>query len=117
MHRTVLKSKIHRARVTATNKEYEGSVTIDRALLDAADIKPHELVQIVNVSNGERFKTYAIAGDEKEVCLNGAAARLVEPGDIVIVLSYRISDKNELPAPTIISVDEVNQIIETDKGS
>jgi aspartate 1-decarboxylase len=112
MKRTLLKSKIHRARVTATDKAYEGSITIDRELLAAAAIAPHERVQVVNVTTGGRFETYAITGDHGEVCLNGAAARLAEPGDIVIIMSYGVYDEDEQPDPTIVSVDETNTIAE-----
>ena len=88
--RTMLKSKIHRATVTETNINYEGSITVDTRLLEAADILPYEQVQVLNVNNGARFATYAIEGKagSGEICLNGAAARLAVPGDIVIILTY-----------------------------
>lgn len=107
---------IHRARVTATDKAYGGNITIDTELLAAADIVPHERVQVVNVTTGGRFKTYAIAGDDGEVCLNGAAARLPEPGDIVIIMSYARYAEDEHPEPTIISVDGMNTLIELANG-
>ena len=90
MTRTMLKSKIHRATVTEANIEYEGSVSIDPALLDAADMLPYERVEIWNCSNGNRLRTYVIEGepDSGEVCVNGAAAHLVKPGDIVILASF-----------------------------
>lgn len=90
MYRTMLKSKIHRAVLTGANLDYVGSITIDRDLMDAADILPHELVQVVNNNNGARFETYCIEGPRGSgvVCLNGAAARLGQPGDILIILSY-----------------------------
>ena len=90
MQRTMLKSKIHRARVTGACIDYEGSVTIDAVLLEAADIMEYEQVQIYNVSNGERFTTYAIAGEPNggEICLNGAAARKVSANDLVIICTY-----------------------------
>jgi aspartate 1-decarboxylase len=116
MHRILLKSKIHRARVTATDKTYEGSITVDTELLAAADIVPHERVQVVNVTTGERFETYAIAGDDGEVCLNGAAARLAEPGDIVIIMSYARYAEDEHHDPSIILVDEMNTITEQTNG-
>lgn len=112
MHRTLLKSKIHRVRVTTTDKDYEGSITIDSELLTAADIAPHERVQIVNVTTGGRFVTYAIPGNDGEVCLNGAAARLAEPGDIIIIMSYARYTDDEHHDPSIIFVDEINSITE-----
>ena len=90
MIRTMLKSKIHRATVTEANLEYEGSVTIDRTLLEAADLLPYEQVQIYDCTNGSRLITYAIPGepDSGEICINGAAAHLIKPGDVVIIASY-----------------------------
>lgn len=87
---TLLKSKIHRAIVTQTELHYEGSITIDSELMDIADIKPYEKVQVVNINNGKRFETYVIEGEKgsKEICLNGAAARLAEKGDRIIILAY-----------------------------
>src|SRR5512137_1084778 len=87
--RTMLKSKIHRAHVTDANVNYEGSITIDRKLMEAADILPYEQVDVVNVNNGARFTTYAIVGEQGEICINGAAARLAVRGDIVIIISYQ----------------------------
>jgi len=86
----MMKSKIHRARVTEVNIDYEGSITIDKRLMEEADILPYEQVQVLNVNNGARFSTYAIKGeaDSGQICLNGAAARLVAKGDTVIILSY-----------------------------
>lgn len=88
--RTMLKSKIHRARVTDANVDYEGSITIDKELMVAADILPYEQVHVLNINNGVRFSTYAIEGEpgSGEICLNGAAARLALKGDIVIILTY-----------------------------
>ena len=86
--RTMLKGKIHRATVTDCNVHYEGSVTIDRRLMQAADILPYEQVHVLDVNNGSRLMTYAIEGETGEICLNGAAARLVHKGDTVIILSY-----------------------------
>ena len=90
MMRTMLKSKIHRATVTEANVEYEGSITIDPDLLDAADIVPYEQVDVLDVTNGHRLSTYVIAGERGsgEICVNGAAAHLVKPHDLVIICSY-----------------------------
>jgi aspartate 1-decarboxylase len=90
MMRTMLKSKIHRATVTEANIEYEGSITIDPDLLDAADLLPYEQVDVLDVTNGHRLTTYAIAGERGsgEICVNGAAAHLVKPHDVVIICSY-----------------------------
>src|SRR5262245_1747047 len=105
----MLKSKIHRAVVTDANLHYVGSVTVDPALLDAADILEHEQVAIVDIDNGARLETYAIAGvrGSGDLCLNGAAARLVQPGDRVIVISYAEYDEAELAGyrPLIVHVD------------
>ncbi|MDD5703033.1 MAG: aspartate 1-decarboxylase [Dehalococcoidales bacterium] len=115
--RTMLKSKIHRARVTDGNIDYEGSITIDKKLMEAADIIPYEQVHILNINNGARFHTYAIEGKENggEICLNGAAARLVAKGDIVIILTYRDVPENELQDyhPRLVYVDEKNRITHT----
>ena len=88
MQRRMLKSKIHRATVTSANLDYIGSISIDAELLATADVMVGEQVHVVNITNGARFETYAIAGAAGEVCLNGAAARLVQPGDSVIIISY-----------------------------
>jgi aspartate 1-decarboxylase len=110
--RVMLKSKIHRATVTDANLNYEGSITIDRNLMKAADILPYEQVHVVDVNNGARLVTYAIEGESGEICLNGAAARLVNKGDIVIILSYTNVMENELRDfhPTLVYVDSKNQI-------
>jgi aspartate 1-decarboxylase len=114
IYRTMLKSKIHRATVTDANLEYEGSITVDRAMLDAADILEHEKVQVLNLSNGNRLETYAIPGDEGSgvVCVNGAAARLVARGDKVIVVSYAVVENDQARSfPTkVVLVDEENRI-------
>src|ERR1043165_6785812 len=98
MHRTMLKSKIHRATVTASDLHYVGSITIDADLLEAADILEHEQVAVVDVDNGARFETYTIAGPRGSgtIQVNGAAARLVHTGDTVIVISYAQYDRSEL---------------------
>ena len=116
--RTMLKSKIHRARVTETNVNYEGSLTIDKKLLEEADILPSEQVQGVNINNGARFTTYAIEGEEGEICLNGAAARLAVKGDIIIILSFcQVEDEEARNfAPKLVYVDEKNAITETKRA-
>ncbi len=115
--RIMLKSKIHRARVTDANIDYEGSITIDRKLMQAADILPYEQVQVLNVNNGARFATYAIEGEEGsgEICLNGAAARLVVNGDIIIILSYCHVADDEAGnfRPKMVYVDASNAIVES----
>jgi len=115
--RTMLKSKIHRARVTDCNIDYEGSVTIDSVLLKAADILPYERVEILNVHNGARFSTYAIEGGpgSGDICLNGAAARLANRDDIVIILTYHEvpSDEAAHVKPRMVYVDSRNHIKST----
>ncbi|NLL19382.1 MAG: aspartate 1-decarboxylase [Clostridia bacterium] len=114
MYRIMMKSKIHRATVTEADLNYVGSITIDSELLEAADILPNEQVQIVNNNHGARFETYVIPGPPGSgvICLNGAAARLVQPGDIVIIISYVHLTTGEAREhrPTVIFVDEANQI-------
>jgi len=111
---TVFKSKIHRCRVTEANLNYEGSVTIDADLMDAADILPHEQVQVLNVNNGERFDTYAIRGPRGSgvICLNGPAARLAHVGDLVIILTYASMEREELErhTPRVVMVDDRNRV-------
>ncbi|MDD4334321.1 MAG: aspartate 1-decarboxylase [Desulfotomaculaceae bacterium] len=120
MFLTMFKSKIHRATVTEANLNYMGSITIDEALIEAAGIMPNEKVQIVNNNNGSRFETYVIKGprDSGIICLNGAAARLVQPGDVVIIISYAIMDCNEVKSysPTVVMVDGGNKITEIKQG-
>lgn len=117
MQRTMCKGKIHRATVTQANLNYIGSITIDQDLLEAADIYPYEKVQVVNISNGSRLETYAIAGARGSgvICLNGAAARLNSEGDIVIIISYGQFDETEVRSlvPHVVFVDEHNHITET----
>lgn len=112
MKRTMLKSKIHRATVTDADLNYEGSVSIDPALVDAARLCPYERVEIYNVNNGERFATYVILGKPGEICLNGAAARKVHKGDIVIIASYADYDDAECVGhkPHCVYVDSLNKI-------
>lgn len=114
MFLTIFKSKIHRARVTEANLHYVGSITIDEALLEAANILEGEKVQIVNNNNGERIETYAIRGERNSgvICLNGAAARRFQPGDIVIIIAYGIMTPEEAKAfkPSTVFPDEHNRI-------
>ncbi|MCP3772412.1 aspartate 1-decarboxylase [Paenibacillus sp. MZ04-78.2] len=115
MFRTMLKSKIHRATVTEANLNYVGSITIDQDLLDLVDMLPNEKVQIVNNNNGARFETYIIPGPRGSgvVCLNGAAARMVHPGDIVIILSYvmLLDEEARKHTPSIAIMGENNQVV------
>jgi aspartate 1-decarboxylase len=113
MQRTMMKSKIHRAVLTDANLEYVGSITIDTDLMEAADLLPHEKVHVLDINNGARFETYVIEGapGSGEMCVNGAAARLVQPGDRVIVISYGIYDDAELSdfEPITVHVGEDNR--------
>ena len=116
MRRIMCKSKIHRAKVTEANLYYEGSLTIYSDLLDAADILPFERVQVVNVNNGERFETYTIPGKRRSgiICLNGAAARLGQINDEIIIITYGTYSEEELKTykPTVILLDKENKIID-----
>jgi aspartate 1-decarboxylase len=116
MHRTMLKAKIHRARVTQADLDYEGSLTIDQDLMDAADILPFESIDIYDITNGARLRTYAIIGPRGSgtICVNGAAAHLVRPGDLIIIACYGLYDDQEarLHEPRIFRVDEQNRIIQ-----
>lgn len=116
--RTMLKSKIHRARITALNIDYEGSITIDGKLMTEADILPYEQVQVLNLNNGARFTTYAIEGESGQVCLNGATARLARKGDIVIILSYcHVADSDATGfMPKLVYVDARNSITRTKRA-
>ena len=113
--RTMLKSKIHRATVTDGNIDYEGSITIDKKLMEEADMLLYEHVQVLNINNGARFSTYVIEGEpgSGEICLNGAAARLAVKGDLVIILTYtEMSDeeaRNHIPK--IVQVNEKNEVV------
>ncbi|TBL79707.1 aspartate 1-decarboxylase [Paenibacillus thalictri] len=115
MFRTMMKAKIHRATVTEANLNYVGSITIDEDLLDAVDMLPSEKVQIVNNNNGARFETYIIPGARGSgvICLNGAAARLVHPGDTVIIISYAMMTDEEARKhhPNIAIIGENNKIV------
>ena len=115
MNRTMLKSKIHRCRITGSDLNYVGSITIDADLLEAADILEHEQVHVVDVDNGARFETYTIAGarGSGEIKVNGAAARLVHSGDTVIVISYASYDRDDLESyePKVVHVNADNEIV------
>jgi len=117
VQRIMLKAKIHRAKVTDANLDYEGSITIDEALMEAAGILPFEQVQIYNVTNGNRFETYTLTGkrDSGIICLNGAAARQATRDDLIIIASYGLFDEEEHihHRPKLVYVDEANRIIKT----
>ena len=115
MIRSMMKSKIHRARIPESNLEYEGSITIDEGLLEKADIQEYEQVQIYNVTNGERFTTYVIRGgrDSGVMCVNGAAAHKAKKGDVVIIVTYGQFSETELASfkPKRVYVDEKNRVM------
>jgi aspartate 1-decarboxylase len=116
MFRKLLKSKIHRATVTRSDLNYEGSIAVDADLLEAADIQPFEAVHVWNVTNGSRLQTYALAVERGTgvICLNGAAARLAQAGDLVIIASFSWIDEKEASAgPKLVFVDAKNKIVET----
>ena len=117
MNRVMFKSKLHRARVTQAELYYEGSLTIDQDLMEAADLIAYEKVAVVNINNGARFETYVIPGTRgsKDICLNGAAARMGAVGDEVIIISYTSLSDDEARAyqPTVVLVDENNDIVST----
>jgi aspartate 1-decarboxylase len=121
MYRTMMKSKIHRAKVTEANLNYVGSITIDPILMEAANILPNEKVQIVNNNNGARFETYVIEGprDSGVICLNGAAARLVQPSDVVIIITYAVMSEEEARTyrPHLVFVDDNNRITKVEAGT
>ncbi|MBB6452232.1 aspartate 1-decarboxylase [Salirhabdus euzebyi] len=116
MFRTMMNAKIHRARVTEANLNYVGSITIDENILDQVGILPNEKVQIVNNNNGARLETYVIPGERNSgvICLNGAAARLVQKDDVVIIISYAVLSEAELAnhQPTVAIMNEYNEIVE-----
>jgi aspartate 1-decarboxylase len=118
VNRTMMKSKVHRATITGANLEYVGSITLDRTLMELADIREYEQVAVLDIDNGVRFETYAMEGGPGDVILNGAAARLVQPGDRVIVITYAVYDEAELAsyAPRIVHVDEANRPIDADEA-
>lgn len=117
MQRTMMKSKIHRATVTQANLDYVGSITIDVDLMEAADLLPNEKIQIVDNDNGNRLETYVIEGERGSgvIGLNGAAARMVYPGDTVILISYATMDESEAREhdPTVVFVDDHNRVLRT----
>ena len=119
MRRRMLKSKIHRATVTEADLNYIGSISLDPQLMAAADILEHEQVAVLDIDNGARFETYAITGQPGQVCLNGAAARLVHVGDKVIVITYADYEPAELEhhAPTVVHVDQWNNVIPADEAA
>src|ERR1700735_677532 len=114
MRRRMMKSKIHRATVTGANLHYVGSVSIDTELMALADILPYEQVAVLDIDNGARFETYAIEGGRGQICLNGAAARLVSPGDKVILITYAEYEREELTTytPKVVHVDGRNRVID-----
>ncbi|MFA8438029.1 aspartate 1-decarboxylase [Pueribacillus sp. YX66] len=116
MYRTMMKGKLHRARITEANLNYVGSITIDEDLLDAVDMLPNEKVQIVNNNNGARFETYIIPGKRGSgvICVNGAAARLVQEGDVIIIISYALVSEEEVKnfSPKVAIMNEENKIVE-----
>ena len=118
--RIMLRSKIHRATVTGANVAYEGSITIDKRLMEAADMLPYEMVHVLDIHNGSRFQTYVIEGaqDSGEIVINGAAARLVAKGDLVIILSYCTVDDAEARRiqPKLVYVDAENAIVSEKRG-
>jgi aspartate 1-decarboxylase len=118
MRRTMMKSKIHRATVTGADVDYVGSITLDPELMRLADMREFEQVHVLDIDNGARFETYAMCGSAGDVILNGAAARLVDPGDRVIVITYAEYDEAELAAyePQIVHVDECNQAISAEQA-
>lgn len=119
MLRHMMKSKLHRATVTEANLNYVGSITIDEELLELSNILPNELVQIVNINNGQRFETYTIPGERGSgmICVNGAAARLVQPEDKIIIISYAIMEMTEINnhEPIVVFLGEDNCVV-TEKG-
>jgi aspartate 1-decarboxylase len=112
VRRRMMKSKIHRATVTDANLNYVGSITIDRELMELADMLENEQVHVLDIDNGARFETYVIPGGPGEICLNGAAARLVQPGDKVIIITYGEYEDAELDGflPRVVHVDEQNRL-------
>ena len=118
MHRRMMKSKIHRATVTDADLNYIGSITLDTELMTRADIREHEQVHVLDIDNGARFETYAIPGGPGQVCLNGAAARLVQPGDKIIVITYADYADEDLDdfEPAVVHVDAANRAVSFDEA-
>ena len=119
MRRHMMKSKVHRATVTGADLHYVGSITLDTRLMEAADIREHEQVHVLDIDNGARFETYAIPGGPGDCCLNGAAARLVHPGDRVIIITYADYEDAELDGfePKVVHVDSRNRIVDSSMAS
>ncbi len=121
MERVLFKSKIHRASITEANLEYEGSITIDQNLMEAANILPYEKVDVVNINSGDRFSTYVLKGkpDSGEICLNGGAARLGQIGDLVIIITYANVQEDEINnfKTTAVLVDKFNKIVSVNTDS
>ena len=121
MRRVMMKSKIHRATATEAKLDYVGSLTVDRDLMEAADLLPHEKVQVVDIDNGSRLETYVIEGERGSgiIGINGAAARLIHPGDKVIIISYADLEDAEARAhtPTVVFVDEENRVQRSGVGA
>lgn len=118
---SVCKSKIHRATITEANLHYQGSLTVDENLMKAAGLRPYEKVFVVNINNGARFETYAIKGEPGSgvICLNGAAARLGQVGDLVIIITYAFFEPHEMDdnyEPTVVHVDSANRIDSVTRG-
>lgn len=118
---SLCKSKIHRATITQAELHYQGSLTVDEDLLDAAGLRPYEEIQIVNINNGARLETYLIQGERGSgvICLNGAAARLGQKGDLVILISYGFFNPADVPdnyEPTVVHVDAANRISSVTSG-
>ncbi|MCB0722352.1 MAG: aspartate 1-decarboxylase [Ignavibacteriae bacterium] len=115
MNRFMCKSKVHRATITQAELHYEGSLTLDSALMEEANLLPYEKIQVVNINNGNRFETYVIEGERNSgvICLNGAAARLGMVGDRVILIAYGVFSDEELESykPKVVFVDEHNRIV------
>ena len=118
---SLCKSKIHRATVTEAKLHYEGSLTLDENLIELAGILPYEKVSVVNINNGARFETYVICGERESgnICLNGAAARLGQVGDLIIIIAYAFFEKQEVPpsfSPCVVHVDEKNYAQKVTRG-
>lgn len=115
MQRIMCRAKIHRARITDTRLDYEGSLTLDKTLMRAAGLLPFEQVQVLNINNGSRAETYIIEGEEDSgiVCINGALARLAQKDDLIIIISYALVDENELESfrAIVVHVNEHNRIV------
>ncbi|MHB1519099.1 MAG: aspartate 1-decarboxylase [Acidimicrobiales bacterium] len=118
MRRRMMNGKIHRARVTGADLDYIGSISIDPMLMKLADLVENEQVAVYNIMNGARFETYAIEGDEGEICLNGAAARLAQVGDLVIIVSFVDVEEHERHThqPQVVTVDDRNRPLDSSSG-